>query len=578
MTTTARRPDGRGLVAALSAVVVVVLSGCAAIPTSGPVIQGDTVVQGYNAPGLRARGPVAGDDPERIVSGFLTAQAAGPAGSFDVAQEFLAAEARAWDWKTQVLVYEGDLDLTFDEEAVKTGEVTVTGQASVVGALDERGVYTEDAPGGERHVPVSFGLARQPDGQWRIENVEDGLLLDRSRFLAAFRSTRLYFPSADREVLVPDDRWFPNRGWQTSAVKQTLIGPVEWLRGSTAPIVPEGTQLRIDAVPNQNGVVEVRLTDPIALASPEDRALLKAQLEATLFDALPLTVNLYRGEDLLSTPAGGAVPIKASIEGNEVVVAGGEVVTLESGADDVVPMDPAVALDGITATALAQGNEARPLVVRDGTGRLVRLPTENLAAATLLTGEGLLAPSVDRFGSVWSGPSSQTGVLQVVRADLAEPGAPVEVPAHWLAGRTVRSIRVSHDGARIAVVSTDGVGIRVDVAGIVRDGKDVPTGLSEPFRVGAPITSATQVVWADETTLAVLGSDDTETAPAVHLVGVGGDTTRLSPVVGAIAISAGDGERSVQVVTEDGTLYGRSRSGAVWERRIEGVSLPAFPG
>ncbi|MHA7134575.1 LpqB family beta-propeller domain-containing protein [Oerskovia turbata] len=562
---------------AAALVATLALAGCAQIPTSGPVMQGDAVVQGYNAPGLRARGPVAGDDPVRIVSGFLTAQAAGPAGNFDVAQEFLT-DAEAWDSEAQVLVYDSDLDLTTDKDAMKTGRVTVTGSATVVGALDKRGVYTEDVPGGAGDVPVSFGLVRQGDGQWRIDSVADGLLLSESQFLAAFRPTRLYFPSADREVLVPDDRWFPNRSWQTSAVKETLIGPVEWLRGATAPVVPEGTRLSIEAVTSEGGVVDVRLTDAIALASPEDRAMLKAQLEATLFDALPLTVSLYRGEDLLSTPSGGVVPIKAVAEGPEIALAQGEVVTLDPSADKATPLSPPVQLDQVAATALAQGSDARPLVVRDGADRIVRLATKNLPDALLLEGEDLLAPSVDRFGGVWSGPRAQAGSLQVVRADLTEPGAPVTVAAPWLAGRVVQSIRVAHDGARIAVVSADGVSTRVEVAGVLRDDEGVPTGLSEPFRVGAPITSATQVVWADETTLAVLGTDDSEAAAAVHLVEVGGDTTRLSPVPGATSISAGDGERSVQVLTEDGTLFGRSRSGAVWEKRIEGIALPTYPG
>ncbi|MEK8228089.1 LpqB family beta-propeller domain-containing protein [Oerskovia sp. M15] len=138
---------------------------------------------------------------------------------------------------------------------------------------------------------------------------------------------------------------------------------------------------------------------------------------------------------------------------------------------------------------------------------------------------------------------------------------PVEVAAPWLAGRSVQSIRVSHDGARIAVVSADATGTRVEVAGIVRDAKDLPTGLSEPVRVGAPIKQASQVVWADETLLAVLGSDGTDAAASVHLVAVGGGTTPLTPVPGTVAVSAGNGERSVQVLTKDGTLFGRSRSG-----------------
>lgn len=174
-----RRRRSAGALGAGLVVAALALSGCASIPTSGPVIRGSDVVQGYNAPGLRARGPVAGDDPLRIVSGFLTAQAAGPAGDFDVAQEFLT-DAGAWSWDSQVLVFDGDLDLTMDKEAMKTGQVTVTGSATVVGALDKRGVYTEDVPGGAGAVPVSFGLVRQGDGQWRIETAEDGLLLSRA--------------------------------------------------------------------------------------------------------------------------------------------------------------------------------------------------------------------------------------------------------------------------------------------------------------------------------------------------------------------------------------------------------------
>ncbi|MEK8228086.1 hypothetical protein NKG05_21365 [Oerskovia sp. M15] len=94
MTRSTQRRTIVALAAALTATGVV-LSGCAAIPTSGPVMPGDAVVQGFKAPGLRARGPAAGDDPQQIVDGFLTAQAAArPATSTSPRSSSRAKDAR----------------------------------------------------------------------------------------------------------------------------------------------------------------------------------------------------------------------------------------------------------------------------------------------------------------------------------------------------------------------------------------------------------------------------------------------------------------------------------------------------
>ena len=52
-----RRRRRSGALGAGTVAAALALSGCAAIPTSGPVFQGDTVVQGYNAPGCERGDP-----------------------------------------------------------------------------------------------------------------------------------------------------------------------------------------------------------------------------------------------------------------------------------------------------------------------------------------------------------------------------------------------------------------------------------------------------------------------------------------------------------------------------------------
>ena len=148
--------------------------------------------------------------------------------------------------------------------------------------------------------------------------------------------------------------------------------------------------------------------------------------------------------------------------------------------------------------------------------------------------------------------------------------------APWLDGRTVRSLRVSREGTRIAVVSAGADGVTVDVAGVVRDASGTPQRLTDHLRVGARLVTATEVAWVDESTLAVLGTSGTMTGPTVHLVPTGGLTRALPAIEGAVSVTAGRGERAVYVATADGGLH--TLRGTSWASVATGVHSPAFPG
>ncbi|MBD5786341.1 hypothetical protein IF650_09130 [Cellulosimicrobium terreum] len=558
-------------VAALGGLVA--LAACAAIPTSGPVMDGRAVVEAPGPVYLRANLPRADAPPEQIVQGFLAAQAGGASGTFDVATEFLTpGAASTWSPLAQVAVLESEPTLDVDDSAADEGTVTVRATGQVVGVVDERGVYSEQAPG--TTTELVYDLVLDDDDQWRIETTDDGLAITATNFDRTYRATDLWFPTTDRRYLVPDERWFPSRNWQTLAVRETLAGPVDWLSGSVATVVPEGTALSIESVTVEDGTpVVVPLTDAVTETSSADRGMLVAQLEAALGDPAPRTVQLYVG----STPLGATQTQDvgpATTPDDPVVLAGDRISTLDG--RQVEPVEGAATIVGLEPTALAFRGAATEaeFVVRDGGTRLVTVPTDGTDPLVLLTGDDLVAPSIDRFGLVWSGPQVQAGSLQVVGLDGALD-ASVAVP--WLEGRTVVGLRVAPDGARIAVLTRAGTSVQVLVAGIVRDETGLPVQLSEPTRVGQPVVAATQVVWTDAALLGVLGRTGNDDAARLQLVPVGGPSRQSSPLEGAVTVAAGPGVSSVLLGTSDQSLYSAGPS-TLWTRVAVDVLLPTYPG
>ncbi|MCL1869339.1 MAG: LpqB family beta-propeller domain-containing protein [Promicromonosporaceae bacterium] len=572
----------RRLGALLSAVLAaVLLAGCASIPTAGRVRQGgDDVAPGGDI-GLIAQGPVPGADPGGIVNGFLLATQAGPTSStsFSVAREYLTADAgKAWQQNSRVVVLDG-MKVTAATIPDGTEKTTVTVTGSVVASVDDRGVYTEEpAPAaGDTSFTTSFVLSKQ-DGQWRISALDDGLLMPAQLFTSTYHRTTLYFAPQDSRanMWLPDVRWFPQQTWRTNAVTELLAGPPDWMGGAARALMPAGTTLSINAVTTQNGSFQVPLTGQVAEASGPDRALFQAQLEATLADGtgVDATVTLLdHNNSPIVPPSNVTIPDRPHTDGAALAIADGKPYTV-SGRQLTAADDLHLHLEGLTPTALAQGPNAGPVVVRQGTDQIVRVSGDQVR---ILQGQDLLAPSVDRFGTVWSG--SAGGPLVVV----APGGHPVTVAAPWLDGRTVVSISVSPDAGRLAVVSTGVGGPSVQVAGIVRDAKDLPVALAaKPVTVGASVAGVVQAVWEDETVLALLGQDDSG-ARAVYLSGVGGlpsaggRSRRVSGLADPQAITASVGSGDMLAVDGNGVLY-LHQSSAVWPAVGSKVTVVAYPG
>lgn len=570
------RRDRRGGTTAAAALLVLLLgvvASCARIPTDGAVRDGTAELEQASEIGYIPAGPTPGAEPDVIVQGFLNNAQAGPTSvaSFAAAQEYLTRSAwTGWDRYTRVLVLDGSPQLIPADVADDATTTTVRASAVVVATLDENGVYAEEPE--PRSIELPFTLTRRADGEWRISQLDDGLMLSTAFFSQAFHLTSLYFPTPDLAWWVPDVRWFPRQTWRTDATSAILAGPPEWLADSTTTVVPEGTSLAIDAVTvGDDGTIDVSLTSPITQATTEQRALTLAQLEATLVEG-----GEARDVQLSARTSPLAVPEEVEIStpqtvGDALAVTDGTVQRFEG--ESLGDLDDAPSLAGLDPTALAVGPGSEPVVVRDGDDRIVRLSAAGPEA--VMSGKDLVAPSVDRYAAVWSARGNRISVATA-------SGAVQEIDVDWLDSRSVRSVRVSPEGARVAVVSAGPSGRLVHVAGIQRDADGVPTGLSAPVQVGASVGQVDLAVWQEEAVLALLGAEE-DGDRAVFLAGVGGQpgtgglSRALTGIAGPQWVTASVGSGALLVLDGDGSLFSRQTS-SLWPLVTEDVDLVAYPG
>lgn len=585
----------RNRLALALALAAALLAGCAGIPTTGPVTSGPPL-EGDVESSLRFQpiSPPHGASPLDVVQGFLLA-AAGPEDDHSYARAYLAPSvADGWQAGTGTTVYDGGsaaLTVSQDgqvlpegqEASADGGEVTVTLGAPVVAKVDAAGRYTAQ-PAGSRE-DATYTLSRVA-GQWRISALPDGLLVDEAGFDLAFSSYHLYFVDPTTSFLVPETRWFPDRrSIATTLASQLMGGPSDWLRDAVTTGFPDGTQLTAPAaVTVADGEAQVDVTRAALRAAADERALMQAQLQATLRPVRSISnVRVTVEGSQLVLP--GTVPplVRApNVDPVPVAVADGRLATLERG--ELSPVEELPALEGLSVTDPAKGPASYAVLAHGGSTLLHVVPGAPVAPELLLEGTDLTAPSVDSRSWIWSTSALSDGTVTAAR-----PGTGVaEVDAPWLAGRRVTSLRISGDATRALVTSTapDG-GALVDLAGVVRDADGRPRALV-PARAGTLLPMLGQVreaVWAGETTIAVLGTAEGQTTSDVpgvwvsEVVGPVGSPLGL-PASGAPAddIAAGTDERELVIATADGRLW--QRAGSQW-LEVPGDAFvldPAFAG
>ncbi|MGO4614859.1 MtrAB system accessory lipoprotein LpqB [Nocardia sp. 2YAB30] len=272
----------------LVAVVVAILlslTGCASLPESSAPQALGTIDREPTSEGPPP--PIANRDPDLLLRDFLQATA-DPANRHLAARQYMTpAASTQWDDAANTVIVEKPDTL---RESRTGDKATYRIRARKVGELAADGAYRASDDLVENKIELT-----KVDGEWRIDELPDGVVMDSTAFARSYRRYVLYFVDPAGTTVVPDLRWISvakvqltqkllsllSEGTQpalTPVLRNQLAGPVA-LRG---PITksngdPDGVGIGL-------GGVKIDFAGASAL-NPRDRELLAAQVILTLSGA-----------------------------------------------------------------------------------------------------------------------------------------------------------------------------------------------------------------------------------------------------------------------------------------------------
>lgn len=543
-----------GLVAAMT------LAGCAGLPTGGSVHAGlpaDEQIVGPDVSFVPDR-PQPGASPEQIIEGFIRA-GSGTADNWGIARLYLAPEAQSWKPDAGVtVVVAGDRLYSEPEE----GAVTVS--LNLVASVDATGAY-EVAESGP--TVLSFRLAEQADGEWRITKAPDGVILDENVFPRIYHAYSLMFFDPSWHFLVPDVRWFPRTNPATRIAKALVAGPAPWLASSVSTAFPDGLGLASPSVPVVSGIAQIELGTGALQLDAETLSRMQAQFQESLSTALVSGVQMSVAGAPLSAVA---APTRSTrVNAPPLVQTDKDFGFLAGEAVEPIP--------GLSAAIM--GLSPAPVSIQVGPDRdfaAVRLQgggvyrVDSAGAVVLMDGRpGLIDPTVGPLGYTWSVPGDAPTTLIA----FDPTGKPNPLATAWGAASQVSAIALSHDGTRLAAVVVTGGRSAVWIAGVERD-KDaagVPRSLGEVQLLSLLPGPGIGLAWLDDTTVGVLVASGEQRIMVEQPVG--GPTVPISAPAGVASIAGANLTTTVRLRGADGELF--SRRGTNWQQTSEGIKVLA---
>jgi hypothetical protein len=540
----------RSLLAGL-VLAALVLTGCASIPDSGPVEEGDPITADQPSDVVYTpKGPVADSSQERILRDFISA-GTGPQDNYAVAREYLSSSfADAWDARASVTVRPGGGATT------RVGDTELAYAFTATATLDGGGHYVPATS----TVPTSLGYSFvREDGQWRISDAPDGTVLNPATFQSIFRAHAVYFYDPSFRYLVPDQRWFLARSSTSTRIASALLdGPSTWLQGAVVSAFPDGTQLSLTAITVDDGTARVDLTSDALSASDAARARMQAQLLASFSTLSTITAVELSVESTVLDVAdlGGSAPLRdPSVDARPLVVSDGTLGFASRSAVSPLPgAGPVAAALGPTSAEVS-GDLSSVVVGTDRGALLVGAD----GSTRLVDGRpGLAAPSLDDSGFAWTVPVDDPRAVTATGGDGTAHAVTSTLPT----GPSVVAFRVSRDGTRALALLDDQGESRLLVVALLRDSRGVPTALGPPVELAAPTGRPVDATWADQLTVASL--TDTGEGSLVSLAEVGGASEGSGrPSGSATTIVGGNGASSLRVLTAEGSVL--EPRGSSWQ-------------
>lgn len=491
------RTSVRGVLAIALGVAAAVLTGCAAIPTSGPVERvEDESGLGESTVRYMPAGPSEGATEAQVINGFLDAMLAYPV-THRVAAEYLTPEAaQQWRPGAGTTVYRR---AEVFSAAVGSGWIDLTTRTR----LDEQGRVVP-ARASQR---LDLELERV-DGQWRIATPPPGVLVSSDWFEDYVRSFDLYFLDDGGRHLVPVPvHEVVGDQLATSLMTSLALGPPRGEAPRLGTVVPPADELRA-SVPVVNGVAEVDFATRVGELPTAVQRRLSAQVAWTLRQVPVVTDIQVTGDGTVVAPTGDAVQDAAGWASFgpdksrrwAFVTAGDRVHQVGVRTRTPMPGDWGQNDDGAEMVTASEDRSAAVWTDR------ARVADADGGSAEDISGERFLRPVIDIDQVTWL--VDRPGARARIRVHDGDSIA--LVPAPGLDG--ISSFAVSPDGARYAATA----GGTLLVGGIERrDGRVV--ALARPTRLESQ-ASARQVVWVDGSRVAHLGPGDAQ----IHSVRIDG--------------------------------------------------------
>jgi hypothetical protein len=565
----------------LASVLLLALTGCTTVPMSSPTVQ---ITQAPARPaevvGIEPLPPDPGATPEEIVRSFIDAAASVRPGH-PVAREHLAPDAaRTWSDEDGITVLSPD----YATVTTETGAVEVT--ANPVGTVDERGVFTV---ANADTLTRQFRL-EQVDGEWRITDPPDGLIILEPDFQRLYEEVAAYFVDPTGQRVVPDPRYLiTGEALPTALVQRLLEGPSGPLAaGVRNPL--SGVQLRSAITVNgQSALVDLTglPTKPAPILSE-----ICAQLVWTLtqlgqasirsveirVDGEPVDVTGVPDEQ---TQADWTAfdPDAVPLESVGHYVTGGALHTVTAGAPTPGPAGTGVyGLTDAGASIDARSGELSFLVgVRpDAGGTTLLAGPYGGELIPVLSGARLSSPTVAATRSeIWV-VRDGTSVVRVQAS-----GSPQAVNTPTLAGLGVaETLRLSPDGVWAALVIEGPTGHALYVGTVVR-AEDGSVALRDFRGIAPQLSQVLDVAWRDSGNLLVLAGDRGERL-VPYTVGVDGWGLTEVPTAGLPSppqsIAAAPSRQPL--VNAGGTIW--QLTGGTWGTLVRGQeplqgSAPFYP-
>ncbi|GAA5087685.1 MtrAB system accessory lipoprotein LpqB [Nocardia iowensis] len=531
---------------AAAVAVLVVLSGCASLPESSAPQALGTINREPTSEGPPP--PIAGRDPDLLLRDFMLATA-DPTNRHLAARQYMTPSAAAhWNDAAGITIVEKPDTL---RESRSGDKATYRVRARKVGELSADGAYRATADPLENKIEMT-----KVNGEWRIDELPDGVVMDSIAFGKMYRRYVLYFVDPTGGSVVPDLRWISVPKVQLTQRLLAMLGegtqpalaPV--LRNElAAPVALRGPITKANGDPDEVGVglggVKIDFAGASNL-SPHDRELLAAQVVLTLAgaDILGPYMLLADGKPLDERFASSGWSVAdvqqfspATIGRNQVglhALRGGALVRVEENNGVITPtpgyfgavnnlLSAAMSPDGQFVAAVADAGRPAPEQPRTlmvGTyggnaipvaeGGTITRPSWNVdgtAAWAVIDGERVIRVVNDRTTGTVSQQDVDTSELT-----SAASGSAFRPP--------ITELRISRTGVRAALIA-DG---KVYVAVVVSK----PGGgyaLTSPLPVGVDSsTAAVSVSWFGSDMLLIAREGNVDPVSTVSLDGSGGIT------------------------------------------------------